>query len=64
RDLLSVGFYVVTLRIEPAGKPEQRVDVQLNLDSRQELLYLSHGGILPFVVRKMLNRADSPGPVC
>ncbi|KPX46511.1 Aconitate hydratase [Pseudomonas syringae pv. helianthi] len=62
-ELLAVGMNVVTLRIERAGKPEQRVDVQLNLDSRQELMYLSHGGILPYVVRKMLNRADSPAPV-
>lgn len=62
-ELLAVGMNVITLRIERAGKPEQRVDVQLNLDSRQELIYLSHGGILPYVVRKMLNRADSPVPV-
>lgn len=62
-ELLAVGMNVITLRIERAGKPEQRVDVQLNLDSRQELIYLSHGGILPYVVRKMLNREDSPVPV-
>jgi aconitate hydratase len=62
-ELLAVGMNVITLRIERAGKPEQRVDLQLNLDSRQELIYLSHGGILPYVVRKMLNRADSPAPV-
>jgi aconitate hydratase len=56
---LAVGVNNVTMRIERAGKEDQRVDVQLKLDSRQELIYLSHGGILPYVVRKMLGRSEN-----
>jgi len=52
---LTVGSNSIILRIERADKPEQHVTVQLKLDSRQELVYLTHGGILPYVVRKMLN---------
>jgi aconitate hydratase len=59
-EQLVVGVNIVTLRVERAGKQEQRVDVQLKLDSRQELIYLSQGGILPYVVRKMLSRTDIP----
>lgn len=59
-EQLAVGMNIITLRIERTGKQEQHVDLQLNLDSRQELIYLSQGGILPYVVRKMLRRADSP----
>ena len=56
-DDLAVGVNQIGLRIERDGRPEQRIDVQLKLDSRQELTYLSHGGILPYVVRKMLGRS-------
>lgn len=56
-DALQVGLNRIGLRIERAGKPEQRIEVQLKLDSRQELTYLGHGGILPYVVRKMLGRS-------
>jgi aconitate hydratase len=59
-EQLRVGENIITLRIERAGKQEQRVDVLLKLDSRQELIYLSQGGILPYVVRKMLSRSEKP----
>lgn len=57
-DALEVGSNAVVLCIDRAGQPTQRVDVQLKLDSRQELTYLSQGGILPYVVRKMLGRSE------
>lgn len=53
-DALAVGSNAITLRIARAGQAEQRVGLQLKLDSRQELTYLLQGGILPYVVRKML----------
>ncbi|WP_437880662.1 aconitate hydratase AcnA [Pseudomonas sp. LRF_L74] len=53
-DQLAVGSNTVTLRIERDGHPDQRIELLLKLDSRQELIYLSQGGILPYVVRKML----------
>ncbi|SDI23621.1 aconitate hydratase [Pseudomonas flavescens] len=55
-DDLHVGLNTIALRIERAGQPEQRIEVHLKLDSRQELTYLTQGGILPYVVRKMLGR--------
>lgn len=60
-DRLAVGDNRVVLHIERAGQQTQRIDIGLRIDSRQELTYLSHGGILPYVVRKMLGRSSHPG---
>ncbi|GGJ86632.1 aconitate hydratase AcnA [Pseudomonas matsuisoli] len=58
-DQIDVGNNRITLRIQRAGQEEQLFELLLKLDSRQELTYLLHGGILPYVVRKMLGRSGA-----
>ncbi|MFD5319241.1 aconitate hydratase AcnA [Streptomyces sp. NPDC127098] len=57
-DLLGLdepvpGTNPVVLRVRrPRGGGETRIPLRLRLHSRQEVAYLRHGGILPYVVRK------------
>lgn len=57
-EKMQVGDNVVQVSIQVAGQPTQSLEVVLRLDSQQEITYLRQGGILPYVVRKML-RSDS-----
>ncbi|MBL1376385.1 aconitate hydratase AcnA [Zobellella iuensis] len=52
-DALAVGCNAVELEIDRVDGRFERVGLRLRIDSRQELRYLSQGGILPYVVRKV-----------
>ncbi|MGY2401807.1 aconitate hydratase AcnA [Pseudomonas sp. SDO5271_S396] len=55
-DNLKVGENPITLQVERAdGRVAERL-LALRLDSQQELGYLEHGGVLPFVIRKTVQR--------
>ncbi|GAA3804597.1 aconitate hydratase AcnA [Streptomyces phyllanthi] len=54
-DSLAVGTNRVTLRIRGAAGRHTTAELRLRLFSRQELAYLRHGGILPYVVRRALS---------
>ncbi|MFJ9626093.1 aconitate hydratase AcnA [Streptomyces sp. NPDC101175] len=51
-DDLTVGTNRVTLRILRADGSGTTAELRLRIFSRQELDYLRHGGILPYVVRR------------
>ncbi|RRW39898.1 aconitate hydratase AcnA [Pseudomonas luteola] len=51
-DQLSPGINAITLHITDKDGRADMFELQLRLDSQQEILYLSHGGILPYVIRK------------
>ena len=53
---LTVGDNPITLRIERADGSIATSLLALRLDSQQELGYLEHGGVLPFVIRKTVQR--------
>jgi aconitate hydratase len=48
----------VTLRITRANGEEQEVTVQLRIDTPIEVEYYRHGGILPFVLRQLIEGAN------
>lgn len=57
-DTLTVGTNRVTLRLRDADTgADTTVPLRLRIFSRQELHYLRHGGILPYVVRRALGTA-------
>jgi aconitate hydratase len=39
---------------DPKSKPSRTITVQSRIDSRVELAYYRHGGILPYVLRKLV----------
>ena len=51
---LAVGVNPLMLRITRDDGQSAQLAVTLAVDSAQELLYLRHGGVLPYVLRKML----------
>ncbi|MFJ8109178.1 aconitate hydratase AcnA [Streptomyces sp. NPDC096132] len=53
-DGLTVGTNRVTLRLRGAEGRHDTAELRLRIFSRQELTYLRHGGILPYVVRRAL----------
>ncbi|MFC9678939.1 aconitate hydratase AcnA [Streptomyces sp. NPDC056948] len=53
-DDLSVGTNRITLRIRRRQGADTTAVLRLRIFSRQELTYLRHGGILPYVVRRTL----------
>ncbi|MFE7442289.1 aconitase family protein [Streptomyces chartreusis] len=55
-DELEVGTNRVTLHLRGAQGDRARAELRLRVFSRQELAYLRHGGILPYVVRRALPR--------
>lgn len=55
-EQLTVGDNPITLRIERADGSVATSLLALRLDSLQELGYLEHGGVLPFVIRKTVLR--------
>lgn len=56
-DDLSVGTRPIGLRITRKDGGRETVDLRLRIFSGQELSYLRHGGILPYVVRRTLDRS-------
>ncbi|GAB2893045.1 aconitate hydratase AcnA [Streptomyces mayteni] len=57
-DELSPGTNPVLLLARRPDGGETRIPLRLRLYSRQEVAYLRHGGILPYVVRAALAGAD------
>ncbi|MFF3821557.1 aconitate hydratase AcnA [Streptomyces bluensis] len=53
-DSLGVGTNRVTLHLRGARGRRATAGLRLRIFSRQELTYLRHGGILPYVVRRAL----------
>ncbi len=53
----SIGSNPVLLCIHRPTGDDTRIELNLRIDSSQELRYLMHGGILPFMVRKTLETA-------
>ncbi|MDF3143205.1 MULTISPECIES: hypothetical protein [unclassified Streptomyces] len=56
-DTLTVGTHRVTLHLRGAEGSHSTAELRLRIFSRQELAYLRHGGILPYVVRRALTRS-------
>jgi aconitate hydratase len=52
-DKLGVGDNPVMLHIRGAAAESRTIALSLRLDAEQEIRYLRHGGVLPYVVRKM-----------
>ncbi|WP_110970511.1 aconitate hydratase AcnA [Pseudomonas huaxiensis] len=55
-DDLRVGDNQVTLVIHRANGERQDVDLLVRIDSTQEVRYLRNGGVLPYVIRKVVAR--------
>ncbi|TDF77697.1 aconitate hydratase AcnA [Pseudomonas sp. H9] len=55
-DELMVGENTVTLIINRTTGEQQRIELIARIDSLQEIRYLNNGGVLPFVVRKVVER--------
>ncbi|EJM76138.1 aconitate hydratase AcnA [Pseudomonas sp. GM55] len=58
-ETLQVGANAVSLTILRADGSQTLVSLILQLDSQQEILYLKEGGILPYVVRKVVAQAQA-----
>jgi len=56
-ETLQVGANPVCLTISRTDRGLASVSLILQLDSQQEILYLKEGGILPYVVRKVVAEA-------
>ncbi|MEU3855141.1 aconitate hydratase AcnA [Streptomyces sp. NPDC029554] len=56
-DSLTVGTNRISLHLRSAEGRHATAGLQLQIFSRQELAYLRHGGILPYVVRRALSRS-------
>ncbi|KPG96299.1 aconitate hydratase AcnA [Pseudomonas sp. RIT-PI-r] len=57
-ETMQVGANAVRLMINRADGQQTSVPLVLQLDSQQEILYLKEGGILPYVVRKVVANAS------
>ncbi|MCU1724294.1 aconitate hydratase AcnA [Pseudomonas sp. 5P_5.1_Bac1] len=55
-DDLRVGDNSVTLVIHRANGERRDVDLNVRIDSTQEVRYLRNGGVLPYVIRKVVAR--------
>jgi len=55
-DSLKVGDNAVSLVIHCESCPIRRVELTARIDSLQEIRYLVNGGVLPFVIRKVVKR--------
>ncbi|KAA5835235.1 aconitate hydratase AcnA [Saccharopolyspora hirsuta] len=53
-DRLRVGTNAVHLDLNRADGSTDRIELELRLDTRNEVSYLEHGGTLPYVVRRVL----------
>lgn len=61
-DDLAVGENSVTLTINRTTGDQQHVELAMRIDSLQEIRYLTNGGVLPYVIRKVVARTHSPAP--
>ncbi|MNE68894.1 Aconitate hydratase [compost metagenome] len=55
-DELVVGDNRVRLEIVREGGVRDQIELIARLDSLQELRYLTNGGVLPYVIRKVVKR--------
>jgi len=55
-DELVVGENLIKLIIHRADGRRDKAEVIARVDSLQEVRYLAHGGVLPFVIRKVVAR--------
>ncbi|MNP75777.1 Aconitate hydratase [compost metagenome] len=55
-DDLKVGDNPVTMLIRGARGQSQPVELAVRIDSLQEIRYLINGGVLPYVIRKVVQR--------
>lgn len=55
-DELAVGENVIKLIIRRADGRRDEAEVIARVDSQQEVRYLANGGVLPFVIRKVVAR--------
>jgi aconitate hydratase len=55
-DELSVGDNHVTMVMHRTNGGQQQVELGVRIDSLQEIRYLVNGGVLPFVIRKVVQR--------
>ncbi|UZE26498.1 aconitate hydratase AcnA [Pseudomonas sp. B21-056] len=55
-DDLAVGDNRVDMLLHRANGERQQVELGVRIDSVQELRYLVNGGVLPFVIRKVVER--------
>ncbi|MNX21893.1 aconitate hydratase [compost metagenome] len=53
-----VGDNSVTLIIHRTTGDQQHVELAVRIDSLQEIRYLINGGVLPFVIRKVVARSS------
>jgi aconitate hydratase len=63
-EALASGFAAgrhVTVRAERADGTRREFSVTVRIDTAQEILYYTHGGILPYVLRQLV-LAEAPGP--
>ncbi|MDU9394673.1 aconitate hydratase AcnA [Pseudomonas sp. zfem002] len=58
-DDLQVGDNPVTLLIHRASGGRQEIGLGVRIDSLQEVRYLRNGGVLPYVIRKVVARTKS-----
>lgn len=61
-DELHVGCNLVQANLSRDDGSTCSLALALTIDSQQELSYLLQGGVLPYVVRKMVNRKSSETP--
>jgi aconitate hydratase len=57
------GSRTVTVQAQREDGSAIEFDVQLRIDTPQEALYYRHGGILPYVLRRLLQARPIPEPV-
>jgi aconitate hydratase len=55
-DAQATGYTAVRLEIVRADGSSDFMTLQLRLDTANEVCYLRHGGTLPYVIRKTLQR--------
>lgn len=55
-DDLGVGDNRVNMLIHRGNGEQQQVELGVRIDSLQEIRYLVNGGVLPFVIRKVVQR--------
>jgi aconitate hydratase len=55
-DDLGVGDNNVTMVMHRANGEQQQLVLEVRIDSLQEIRYLINGGVLPFVIRKVVER--------
>lgn len=58
-DKLCVGNNNIVMTIRSEHISDKQIDLDLRIDSSQEIRYLIHGGILPYVIRKIVKKSDN-----